>query len=75
MIVTITSPEAIKATVTCGKPDIIEVVQAMSVNVVLSVFRDGLSAYQIALKYGFIGTEEEWNNQNQNPTIDGGLIF
>lgn len=32
----------------------------------------GKSAYEIALDYGFIGTEQEWlNNQN----IDGGLIF
>lgn len=75
MIVNISSPEAIKVTVTCGKPDIIEVVEAMPVNVVLSVFRDGLSAYQIAVKYGFVGTEQEWNNQFQNPNIDGGLIF
>lgn len=75
MQVTITSDEPIAVVVTCDKPNVIEAVGAEPVNVVVSVTKDGKSAYQSAVENGYSGTEEEWINRIENQNIDGGLIF
>lgn len=52
--------------VTCGSPEI----------VFEGVSPDGLSAYEIAVKYGFQGTEHEWLESLQGmPGKDGTLTF
>ncbi len=75
MDVIITSAEPIKATITSPKPDIIEVINNEPVKVVVSLIKDGKSAYQSAVDNGFVGSEADWINLLENPNIDGGLIF
>ncbi|MGV9003942.1 hypothetical protein [Flavobacterium sp.] len=63
MNVVITSSEPITATITCDKPNIIEVVGAEPVRVELAVFRDGhdgKSAYQVWLDLGNVGSEADF---------------
>jgi hypothetical protein len=71
--VIITADAPMNVTVSCDKPDIIEVVGAEPVNVSVTITRDGKSAYQSAVENGFIGNEAEWINRLEN--VDGGLIF
>ena len=49
------------AKIICSKPQIIQLVKSEPLQVIVAVNKDGLSAYQIAVKNGeFVGTEAEF---------------
>lgn len=62
-VVISTSPLPFEVVVSCPVPDGVTVVEALPTIVTVTTFRDGvngLSAYQIAVNNGFVGTEPEW---------------
>lgn len=65
--------------VSCDKPGIVTATNNSPVNVVVDVKKDGvdgLSAYDIAVMNGYIGTNAQWIQDLLPLTeIDGGLVF
>lgn len=53
--------------------DVTQVNEETTINV--SQFTSGESAYEIALRNGFTGTEQDWLDNMDSSVVDGGLIF
>lgn len=73
MLFTITTGDRIEFTVSCDSPASVTVNEPAQIVTVVSVTKDGSSAYQIAVSNGFVGSEQDWLNMMYNP--DGGIIF
>jgi hypothetical protein len=60
MEIIITSTPSLNITISCNIPGILEHINATPVNIIVEQFRDGKSAYQLAIENGFNGSEIEW---------------
>jgi len=57
-------------TVTSGKPNTIIFKESVKKRISLNLNKDGLSAYEIAVKNGYTGTEEEFAAESIHPQIN-----
>jgi hypothetical protein len=66
-------------TIECDSPNVVFGNSPMPIKVVVELHKDGIdgidgidgkSAYQIAVQYGFVGTEQEWAESLQKQWID-----
>ena len=71
MIVSINSSGNKKnISINCTKKGVVSFINKPKKTIKIEINRDGLSAYQIALKNGYEGTEEEYTQESIHPQID-----
>ncbi len=59
-----------KVTVSCTKKGVVSFIQRPKKAITIEINRDGLSAYQIAVRNGYTGTESEYAAESIHPQID-----
>ena len=57
-------------TVTSAKPNSVVVKKSQSKNIKLNITKDGLSAYELAVRNGYTGSESEFAAESIHPLID-----
>jgi len=59
-----------RVSVSCTKKGVVSFIDRPKKKITIEINRDGLSAYQIAVKNGYTGTESEYAAEAVHPLID-----